>query len=221
MMRSVIACGALALMFFVFTGPKPAAAQVVYNDGPINGTVDAWTINFGFVTADTFTLSGGSSTLTGLSFGAWLSPGDVLETVEVSMTPEAFGGTTYFDEVVSFTQSGCSGNQYGFNVCTESGTFSGPTLANGTYWLNLQNAVVNTGDPVYWDENSGVGCTSPGCPSQAEDNNCIVKNGQGCIPPESFTLYGEPVGSVPEPSSVLLFGSGLLGVVAAVRRKQL
>ena len=35
----------------------PASAQVLYDDGPINGTVDAWTINFGFVIGDTFTLS--------------------------------------------------------------------------------------------------------------------------------------------------------------------
>ena len=26
------------------------------------------------------------------------------------------------------------------------------------YWLNLQNATSAGGDPVYWDENSGVGC---------------------------------------------------------------
>ena len=27
----------------------PAAAQIVYENGPINGNTDAWTINFGFV----------------------------------------------------------------------------------------------------------------------------------------------------------------------------
>ena len=61
-------------------------------------------------------------------------------------------------------------------------------LAAGDYWLNLQNAVVDTGDPVYWDENSG--------PSQASQNSV------GTIPSESFTLLGETTqGTVPEPGS--------------------
>ncbi len=200
----------------------PAAAQDIYNNGPINGNTDAWTINFGFIVGDSFTISTGNTTLTGLSFGAWLFPGDILESAEVWMTSGPLGGTTYFDQVVNFTQSGCSINQYGFNVCTETGMFSGPTLQNGTYWLNLENATVPNGDPVYWDENSGVGCTSPGCPSQAEGNNCIAgpHGGYSCIPSESFTLYGDVNGStVPEPGSIVLFGSGFLGAVVTLRRK--
>src|SRR5580658_2417580 len=109
----------------------PAAAQL-YSNGPINGNTDAWTINFGFIVGDSFTISTGNTTLTGLSFGAWLFPGDILESAEVWMTSEPLGGTTYFDQVVNFTQSGCAINQYGFNVCTETGTFNGPTLNNGT-----------------------------------------------------------------------------------------
>ncbi len=219
MKSSFIAFSVLA-MLFALGACLPASAQVVYDDGPINGTVDALTINFGFAIADSFTVSGGTSALTGLSFGAWLFPGDVLESVDITLSSQPFSGTTYFNQVVNFTQSACSGNQFGFNVCTETGTFSGPTLPNGTYWLALQNAVVNTGDPVYWDENSGVGCTSPGCPSEADCPSCIVKgDNQGNIPPESFTIYGEPVGSVPEPSSILLLGSGALGVIAVVRRR--
>ncbi len=38
-------------------GCRPATAQVLYDDGPINGTTDAWTINFGYVVADTITLA--------------------------------------------------------------------------------------------------------------------------------------------------------------------
>ncbi len=155
----------------------------IYNNGPINGTTDAWTINSGFVTSDTITI--GANNVNGISFGAWLFPGDVLQSVEVSITSSEFGGTTYFDQVVSFSQSGCSENQYGFNVCTASASFfNGPNLPAGTYWVNLQNAVVNTGDPVYWDENSGVGCESNGCPSQASENSV------GTIPSESFTMMG-------------------------------
>ena len=39
----------------------PAVAQtVVYDNGPINGNTDAWTINFGFIVSDTFTTGGGN-----------------------------------------------------------------------------------------------------------------------------------------------------------------
>jgi len=161
----------------------PPQGGPIYDNGPINGTTDAWTINSGFVVSDTITVS--ASPVTGMNFGAWLFPGDVLESVQISITSSEFGGTTYFNGVVNFTQSDCSSNQYGFNICTEtSANFSGPDLPGGTYWVNLSNAVVNNGDPVYWDENSGVGCESSGCPSLASNNSV------GTIPSEAFTMLG-------------------------------
>jgi hypothetical protein len=191
----------------------PAMAGTVYDNGPINGQTNSWTINFGFWISDSFTVSGGNSTITALSFGAWMFPGDTLTSAEVSLTSNPDGGTVYFDQTVNFIQSGCALNRFGFDVCTETGNFHGPSLSNGTYWLTLQNASVPNGDPIYWDENSGVGCTSPGCPSQAQGA------GVGSIPSESFTLYGGPSGTTPEPSSIVLFGSGVLGLVGVVGRR--
>ncbi len=211
-----LALNALTLVLLFAVIAIPASAGTLYEDGPINGTVDAWTINFGFVVSDTFTISTGTSQVTGMAFGAWLFPGDILETVQLSITSQEFGGTTYFDQVVSFTGSNCSLNQYGYNVCEESGMFNGPTLPDGTYWMNLQNAVVNTGDPVYWDENSGIGCHSQGCPSQPSQNTV------GTIPPESFTILGTAsAGTTPEPSSLWLFGGGAIGLAGMLRRKLL
>jgi PEP-CTERM motif len=194
----------------------PATAQVLYSNGPINGTTDAWTINSGFVVSDSFTTTANSN-VTGLSFGAWAFPGDVLVSAQVSISSAEFGGTSFFNGTVNFTQSGCSGNQFGFNVCTESGSFNATLSAGGTYWLNLANAVVNDGDPIYWDENSG--------PSSASENTV------GTIPSEAFTVLGNETtttttststttgGSVPEPSSIMLFGSGILGLAGLLRRK--
>jgi uncharacterized repeat protein (TIGR03803 family) len=147
--------------------------DVLYSNGPINGTTDAWTINFGFVTTDSF--PGGGGQVTGLSFGAWLFPGDVLQSVEVSIGSSPFGNDI-LDQVVNLSQSSCAGNQYGFNVCVESGNLGTETLNGGTYWVSLQNAQVNSGDPAYWDENSG--------PSMAEESSV------GTIPSEAFTLAG-------------------------------
>ena len=98
----------------------PLDSTDLYDNGPINGTVDAWTINFGFATSDSFPVSP-QNTVNGMSFAAWLFPGDVLESVEISITSSEFGGTTYFDQVVNSPQSSCNTNQLGFTVCTESG----------------------------------------------------------------------------------------------------
>jgi len=64
---------------------------------------------------------------------------------------------------------------------------------------------------VYWDENSG--------PSLASESAV------GTIPSESFEILGSntsttsTTGTVPEPSSVILFGSGILGLASWLRRK--
>ena len=164
----------------------PGQGGYIYDNGPINGNTDAWTINFGFVVSDTFTVSSSQAPINEMTFGAWLFPGDTLTSAEISITSSPNGGTSYFDQTVSFTQSSCTNNQYGFNVCTVNGNFNGPTLNAGTYWVNLQNASVPSGDPAYWDENSGDGCESSGCPSQAEQNEV------GTIPSEAFTILGNP-----------------------------
>ena len=154
----------------------PLQSNDLYDNGPTNGTTDAWTINFGFVVSDSFPIPTGGATVTGMSFAAWLIEGDTLESVQLSITSGENGGTTYFNGVVDFTQSGCSSNQYSYDVCLEtSGAFSLP-LNNGTYWVNLQNAITAEGEPIYWDENSG--------PSSASMNEV------GTIPSESFTILG-------------------------------
>ena len=195
----------------------PAVAQTVYSNGAINGNTDAWTVNFGFVVSDTFNVTNNGTTISGGSFGMWLFSGDTLTSAELSITSGENSGTSYFDQTVNFTQGSCTANQYGYNVCQENTTFSGPTLNAGTYWLNLQNASVPSGDPVYWDENSG--------PSQASENSI------GSIPSEAFTVLGSSSTStttttttstgtsVPEPSSIMLFGSGILGLAGVLRRK--
>jgi uncharacterized repeat protein (TIGR03803 family) len=154
----------------------PLQANDIYDNGPINGNTDAWTINFGFVVSDTFTVPSDGANITGAAFGMWLFSGDTLTSAELSITSGENGGTSYFDQTVNFTQGSCTVNQYGYNVCTVTTSFTGPALNAGTYWVNLQNASVPSGDPVYWDENSG--------PSSASQNEV------GTIPSESFTILG-------------------------------
>ena len=183
----------------------PAMADTIYSNGATNGNTDAWTINFGFAVSDTFNVAADNTQITGFTFASWMIPGDTLQSAELSITSQEFGGTSYFDQVVNFTQSNCAGNSYGYNVCQEDATFNGPGLSNGTYWIGLDNAISAEGQPVYWDENSG--------PSSASENSI------GTIPTESCTVLGRTGICCPEPSSILLFGSGILGLAGVLRRK--
>ncbi len=208
-----------SLTFLCLTLMLPASAQVLYDDGPINGNVDAWTINFGFVVSDTFTLLN-NSTVSGFNFGAWEFPGDALTSVGWSITSQPDGGTLYGSGTASgsnLTDQFISINQFGFDIDLITVSGLNVNLNAGTYWLNLQNAMVPSGDPVYWDENSGIGCKGDngmggGCPSGAAF-------GFEPIPPEAFDITGTSGGTTPEPSSIVLFASGVLGVAGLKRRK--
>lgn len=186
----------------------------LYDNGPEQLQSDGWLLNFGSAVSDTIQVTG---TVQGLDFWGEISSSvDSISSVQVSIGTTAFS-SNIFNGFVSLSQSNCSVNEYGFDVCLESANFSGPTL-NGNYWLTLQNASVPSGDLAAWNENSGVGCMSFGCPSTAQQNEV------GTIPSEAFTVLGAAntstsTGTTPEPSSILLLGSGVLGAVGVLRRK--
>ena len=192
-------------------------ARADYNNGPINGTVNAWPFDFGFTLSDSFVAD--NNAVTGFMLGTWEYPGDALSSVQWSITSGPNGGTVYGSGTASgknLADQFISTNQKGFDI--DLVTISGLNVAvtaGTTYWLNLDDASVPSGDPVYWDENSGVGCTSPGCPSQAEES--LV----GTIPSESFTINTGGTATTPEPGSFILIGSGVIGIVGVLRRRLL
>ncbi len=210
----------ITLFALICLAAVPAMAQI-YDNGPVNGQVDAWTINFGFSVSDTFHINS-STTLVSLDFWAWVEPGDTATSAEVAIGSTGYFSNNLFDGTVSLTQSNCFTNNFGFDVCNERGDFSGPSLDAGNYYLTLENAATAEGNPLYWDENSGVGCMSEGCPSLAQESTL------GTIPSEAFTLSGAcGVGQnspdcgppTPEPGSLLLFGSGIVSLVGMWRMK--
>ncbi len=200
-----------------------AHAGILYKNGPVNGIcdiegcmVDAWTINFGYSVTDSFTISS-PSTIQGFNFAVWLMPGDILSSADW-----AVGSCMFCSDLGSGTASGSNlsssfmfTNRYGYDIWDVSATGLDLHVSGGppqSYWLTLQNAAVPSGDPVYWDENGG--------PSTAW-TNCI-RDGQGCIPSESFNIVGTPdTGTTPEPGSIILFGSGVLGLSGVLRRRML
>jgi hypothetical protein len=199
----------------------PAFAQVLYDNGPINGTTDAWTINYGYLIGDSFTLLN-NSTVGGFNFGVWEYAGDRMLSVDWVIASGVDEGTVYGSGTASgsnLTDRFISLNQYGYDIDEITATGLNVNLSSGkTYWLTLQNAVVLNGDPVYWDENSGAGCGGDdghggGCPSMAGPG------GVGSDPSEAFTIDGTGGGTTPEPGSFLLMASGVLGLAGVLRRK--
>jgi PEP-CTERM motif len=217
-------CASLTLLCLALAAvPAFAASSQFYDNGPINGTTDAWTINFGYVVSNTFFTSN-YNVVTNIQFGVWEFPGDSMSSIDWSITDGenspcpselCLGNGTVAGK--NLTDNFISTNQYGYNIDSVNALIPGLQVPEGVQlWLNLANAAVPSGDPVYWDENSGKGCGGPMCPSSASESSV------GTIPSEAFTLYGTPSGgTTPEPSSIMLFGSGILGLAGLLRRKLL
>ena len=197
------------LLFALCLAAVPAVAQIVYSNGPINGTTDGWTISFGFAVSDTFTVGSGGASINGLTFGAWVFPGDVLPSAEILITSSEFGGTTYFDERGELHPERLRGQPVWLQCLHRDQRpvrSSQPNrrllLAEPWRTLTPRRATRSTGmrTPV---------------PLQASENSV------GTIPSESFTLLGgsgasgSTCGSVPEPGGIMLFGFGILSLAGS------
>ena len=102
---------------------------------------DRLAINSGFAMSDSFP---GGGTATGSHFRSVVAPGDALQSAEISITSSEFGGTTYLDRP-STSRRRLRFESVWYNVCTETGTINDTGLPSGTYWVNVQNARLDTG----------------------------------------------------------------------------
>ena len=192
--KTLTAIAALALAGAAST----AGAAVIYDNGPLNGTVEGWTLNYGYAVEDSFTVSS-AATATGADFVTWAFPGDSLLSVDWVIEPtQTFGdsGTATVTSTFLFT------NPYGYDIYANHISFAGVALTPGTYYFGLQNAVVPSGDPIYWDQNDG--------PSAG------YENAEGSIGSETFDITS----SVPEPASWALMLVGFGGIGAAMRSRR-
>jgi len=206
---------ALQFLFFSLSisWALPACADVLYENGQFcpDGCIYGWQINMGQFVSDTFTLTG-SSTVKGFDIWVWEYPGDRVVSLDWSVTSGVNGGTSYGGGRAFVSQTFQYVNEYGYYMYELSATGLNLTLAGGTYWLNIQNAFSESGNSVYWDQNGGAFCHSPGCPSSGWDSE------EGPIDSESFDIVGTRNSTVPEPGSILLLTSGLS--VAGLLRKR-
>ena len=131
---------------------------------------------------------------------------DLLTTADLQLGTTSFGGGA---TTVAFSSTFLTTNQYGYNVYQADASGLSIPWAGGAGYATLGNACSTSGcsvsNPIYWDENSG--------PSTAYENTL------GSIPSEAFTISNAPSPTTPEPSSIMLFGSGILGLAGVLRRK--
>jgi len=229
--------------------PGSAQIKDLYDNGPIFGdiignsdgglTISTDHSTYGYAVSNSFGLTY-DSRITGFQYGIWAYPGDQQTSVDWSISSQKGGGGTVFGSGTAtiggnglqgtFTSTYLSTNAFGYDIDLETvtGLLIPLSASNGptNYWLTLQNAQNLQGNPVYWDENSGGQYTGQGCggangagqycPSSAEQYYTVGGNNDlGAMPSESFTINGE----TPEPSSILLLGSGILGLGGVWRRR--
>jgi PEP-CTERM motif len=197
----------------------PAMASTLYDNGPYNGNAHGWEIDLlsSDYVSDSFVVPTGS-VIRGLDIVYWdASTTDLLESVSMTLGKSPFGDN-FYSGLFAPTNTFLGRNSSGYNLYQADFVFN--VSWSGAGFMTLYSACTiscGTGGstPIYWDENSGIGCTGDdgrggGCPSTA-----YYDFGLGSIPSESFTLTG----SAPEPSSIMLFGSGILGLGGLLRRR--
>jgi hypothetical protein len=213
----------IAVLCFALVGviaSVPASAGTLYSNGPSSFETAAYPINFGNAISDSFTIAA-NSTATSATFVVWVFSGDTLSSVDWSIGSSAFAGTAT-TATTAGTLIGTNGNACAIfvetcDVFTETISLGSLELTAGTYWFTLENAVApDPGnpaftDPVFWDQSNG-----PSTADEAGVGNLNGADGPGTNS-ETFSINGPSV--VPEPSSLLLMGSGLLSFAGMMRRR--
>ena len=212
-MKTQIRIASLALLavLCLMQAVIPAMADTLYSNGPYDGNTAAWGIGGGNAVTDSINLNSSRSNVYEVDFVYWdASASDLLTTVDVSIGTTPFGTDEFSGTLTGITNTFLGTNQYGYALY-RAGAATYDVAAGQASYVTLSNACTSSGcdtNPISWDENSG--------PSTAYDSEL------GSIPSESFTLVGTTDGgggTTPEPGSLVLFGSGMLGLAGVLRHK--
>ena len=143
-----------------------AYANVLYSNGPVDGTTGAYFLDFRTV-SDQFNPSG--STMTGFDIALWVSPGSVPVQFDWRVGTLPFDGslgsaTAIIGRGVTASLLCTSGSSYnggicgrnnGFDIYWVSVTTSAITVGNGD-WLTLGNGGDSSGLGIAWDVKTAV-----------------------------------------------------------------
>ena len=224
------------LAILCLTLSAPAFAQTIFVSGPIDGNQTGL-----FITGPNYPNFKGSfqdisdgffptnpGTPTTLEFGEWIASGFTPSSISYELGSTAFGADVGLGNTVqnSANSQFLFTNGFGYDIYDVTIPVTGPVMNTTTqYWVTLSNATdaANSGTEA-WDYNGGpatcnyrqsgtnLGPCGSGAGILAE--HTTPQDGEG----ESFTISGSQA-TTPEPSSSILFGSGILGLAGILRRK--
>lgn len=211
----------LCLMLALLVTSVPAFADVIYDDGPTDGFDNGFFIDgpnpgpFSQSISDGF-IAANSGSAGALDFGVWVPTGTVLTTVTWWLGTSAFAGDLGTGTSTTFTADFHNSNGFGYDVYTIhiTGMSSGTMTAGSMYWLTLGNANDSGGTQFdAWDLPDADG--GPAICNFAVGG---VNFGDCGLGGESFTLFSGTT-TTPEPGSMMLLGTGLIGLAGLLRRK--
>jgi PEP-CTERM motif len=193
----------------------PACADVVlYSNGPVNGTLNADLIDgtgsSGQTLSDGFVASN-SGNVTTLEFVEWVDPPLTPTSISWALGTSAFGSDISSGSTTQVEYTFLFANEFDTSVYDVTVTgLSGSLTAGQTYYLTLNGAndSGSTGN-VGWDANDGPATCyfyTYGFPSHS------------CGGSNTFSLI-DSTSATPEPSSLMLLGSAVLGAASVLRRK--
>src|SRR5664280_2091836 len=133
----------LSLTILCLALSAPAFAGTVYNDGPINGTVNAFIIDGpsgspGQTISDGFVASGNASAgAVSIYFGEWVRLGSTPTTISWALGTTVFGNDVGQGTGVASSSLFLSSNPFGFSVYETkiTGTTILPMNLGSTYYL--------------------------------------------------------------------------------------
>ncbi len=207
-----------------------AQQQTLFASGPINGNYNAFFIDgpggpFGLSISDEFVATGGGQVRT-LNFGEW-TLGGAPTVVSWSLGTTSFGSDIASGGGAVITSTFLGTDAFGYGIYNSQVSISGFLMAGNTYYLSLSGANDAGGSQFdAWDDNESPNAScylmnpngSGGCPT-TESESFTLSNMTTCIGCGCSLTGPHCGGPFPEPSTILLFGSGILSLAGGLRHK--